>query len=637
MTTVASYGSWRSPISSSRLVQNAVRLSAVTVDRDDVWWNEGRPTEAGRQVVVRRRPYGSPEDAIPIGMSARSTVHEYGGSSFAVHDHRAVFSNFADQRLYLDDGTALTAEDGGRFADHSTTPDGRRVLCVRERHGVRGASEAVNDIVAVDLASGLTTVMAEGHDFFAAPRVNRAGTRIAWLAWDHPNMPWDGTELFVGSLGADMTVSSVAVVAGGAAESVSQPRWSPGGVLHWATDRSGWWRLEREDGISIAATEGCEYSGADWVFGRSSYVFLDDDTIVATRWRLGSNDLVVIRGDDESVLPTPYTSFESLAAHGRGVVAIAASASRAPAVVRIDAGTAAVEVIRESQPDVLDAASVSEPEAIEFPTTGERTAHALYYRPRNPDFAGPDDERPPLVVLSHGGPTSAASSALNLGIQFFTTRGIAVVDVNYGGSTGYGREYRDRLRGNWGIVDVDDCVHAARYLADKGEVDERRLVIRGGSAGGYTTLAALTFRPGTFAAGSSHYGVADAEALARDTHKFESRYLDGLIGPYPAAADVYRERSPIHHTDALGCPLILFQGMDDKVVPPEQSQMMAEALADKGIPHAYVAFEGEAHGFRQASTITRVADAELYFLGRVLGFTPADEVEPVRIVHEEKL
>jgi dipeptidyl aminopeptidase/acylaminoacyl peptidase len=401
--------------------------------------------------------------------------------------------------------------------------------------------------------------------------------------------------------------------------------------LHWVSDESGWWRIQREDSIEVPHVDGREYAGPDWAFGQSSYVFLRDGSLVRAAYDRG------IRVLEGYVAGAPrFSAYDSLAAVGDDVVCIAASATKPARVARLHRdGT--VSVLRESQPQMVESEYVSAPESIEFETTGGRTAHALFYRPKNPDFIGPEGERPPLIVLSHGGPTGATSSSFSLGIQYWTTRGVAVVDVNYGGSTGYGREYRERLKGRWGIVDVDDCVAAATWLAARGEVDERRLVIRGGSAGGYTTLAALTFRPEVFAAGSSHYGVADAEALARDTHKFESRYLDGLIGPYPDAVDVYRERSPIHHTARLSCPLILFQGLEDKVVPPEQSEMMAEALADKGIAHAYVAFEGEQHGFRRADSIVSVAEAELYFLGRVLGFTPADEVTPIKIVHDDTL
>jgi dipeptidyl aminopeptidase/acylaminoacyl peptidase len=653
--TVAPYGSWRSPISADALVADRVRLSSVAVDGDDVYWVEGRPSEGGRQVLVRRRD-GVVEDMSAPGDNVRTLVHEYGGRSYAVRDGVVVWSSFADQRLrVIGHEEPITPEPplprSVRYADHELSPDGRWVLCVRERHEVAGASEAVNDLVAVAVdGSGSVNLLADGHDFFSSPRLSPDGRRLAWLSWDHPNMPWDGTELWVADVVLDADVVDVGRprrLAGGPDESVSEPRWSPSGVLHWASDASGWWNLYAEDAGHLVEMDA-DFASPEWVFGNRSYAFLADGTLFASWWSEGMKRFGVVRrdggdGDDRGVgkleeLDLPFTVGGSLVGLGDGaVVGVFASPRQAMSVVRVDVAGGSFEVLRSSGSLDVDDASISVPKSIEFPTEGDRRAFALFYPPANAEFDGPAGERPPLIVLSHGGPTSQATADLDAEVQFWTTRGVAVVDVNYGGSTGYGRAYRDRLKGTWGVTDVDDCVHAAQWLAAQGLVDERRLVIKGGSAGGYTTLAALTFRPGVFALGSSHYGVADAEALARDTHKFESRYLDGLIGPYPAAADVYRERSPIRHTDRLSCPLILFQGLEDMVVPPDQAEMMVAALDAKGIPHAYLAFDGEQHGFRQASTIVRVAESELYFLGRVLGFSPADELAPVRIAHEDAL
>jgi dipeptidyl aminopeptidase/acylaminoacyl peptidase len=651
MTTTAPYGSWRSPISASSLVEQAVRLGQVVVAGDDVFWNEGRPAESGRQVVVRRRADGSVADVVPEGFGARTLVHEYGGQSYAVAPDGAwlVFSNLADQRLYRvalgGEGApeALTGEPGApmavRFADPEISPDGRWIVAVRERHLGPAATEVVNDVVAVPATGGDPIVLAEGRDFFSAPRLSPDGAELCWLTWDHPNMPWDGTELWVATFAEGRVIGEPRLVAGGPSESVSQPRWSPGGLLHFVSDRTGWWSLYRAgDGAPVVARDGTELTGPDWVFGQSTYAFLPDGRLVVV-WSERNLDRLGVVDPDGTVaeVDVPFTSIGSLRAAGpAGVVAIAGSPTASAAVVRIGLPGGEVEVLKPSRERSIDPAYVSVAEAIEFPTTGDRTAHAFFYAPTNPDFEGPAGELPPLIVQSHGGPTSATTSVLDLGRQYWTSRGFAVVDVNYGGSTGYGRAYRDRLQGSWGIVDVDDCVAAARWLADEGRVDGDRMVIRGGSAGGYTTLAALAFRD-VFAAGASHYGVADAEALAADTHKFESRYLDGLIGPYPDARDVYVERSPIHHTDRLDRPMILFQGLEDKVVPPEQSEMMAEALRAKGVPFAYVAFEGEQHGFRKSDTIVRVAEAELWFYGRVLGFGPGDEIEPVKIENEEGL
>ncbi len=645
MTTSAPYGSWRSPITADRLVEQAVRLSQVIVDGDDVYWNEGRPAEGGRQVIVRRRSDGTMADAFGAGFGARTLVHEYGGLSYAVADGVVYFSNFADQRLYrVTEGTepvALTAEPpsplGVRFADPVVTPDRTWVICVRERHLGSGAAAVVNDLVAVPSAGGDVRVVVAGHDFFAAPRLSPDGSSLCWLSWDHPNMPWDATELWSAPFADGVLSGAATLVAGGPGESVSQPRWSPDGRLHYVSDRSGWWNLYDELGAALCRREA-EFSGPDWVFGQSTYGFVPDGSLVAAVGERNVSSLNFVRDGDIHPIATPWTMLSSVQVHSGGtkVCALAASPTESSAVVQIEIASGATTVLRRSREVAFDAAIVSVPEAVEFPTEGGTTAHAFFYPPTNPDFVGLDDERPPLIVMSHGGPTSAALGVLDVSLQYWTSRGFAVVDVNYGGSTGYGREYRNRLQGTWGIVDVDDCVNAATWLAEEGRVDGDRMVITGGSAGGYTTLAALTFRD-VFAAGASHYGVADAEALAKDTHKFESRYLDGLIGPYPDARDVYVERSPIHHTASLDKPMILFQGLDDKVVPPDQAEMMAAALREKGIPFAHLAFEGEQHGFRKSETIIRVAEAELWFYGKVLGFSPADEMAPVQLENEAAL
>lgn len=600
--TVLPYGSWPSPITAAVLVEQVVRLSQLHVDGDDLYWLEGRPSEAGRSVVVR---HGT-GDAIGPDASARTLVHEYGGGDYAVAGGSVLYSDYRSQRIVVGD-TPLTPDDGARYADFDVSPDGLAVACVRERHLDDGA--VVNDIVEVGLEDGRIRVIAEGHDFFAAPRWSPEG-RVAWLAWDHPNMPWDGTFLYLDG----------AVVTGGTEESVSQPRWSPAGVLHWVSDRTGWWNLYA-DGDPLAPT-AAEFTHPDWVFGGHTYDWLDDGRLVAVYVADGVDRIAVV--DDGSVqdVDVPFTKISSLRRWRGGVAAIAASPTDADAVVHIDPSTDQVDVVRASRASALDPRFVSRPQPIEFDTAGGRTAHAFYYPPTNPDHVGPPDERPPLVVMSHGGPTSATSCSLDVEQQFFTSRGLAVVDVNYGGSTGYGRDYRQRLDGQWGVVDVEDCLDAARSLAASGTVDGDRLAIRGRSAGGYTTLCALTFHD-DFAVGASYYGVADVETLAIETHKFESRYLDRLIGPYPEAQALYRARSPIHSADRLRVPVILLQGLEDKVVPPAQAEVMVEALRHNGVVHEYVPFEGEQHGFRQAGTIKRAVEAELSFYGRILGFTPA--------------
>jgi len=645
MVTVAPYGSWKSPLTLDRLLDEVVTLAYPLVEADTMYWTEGRPSEGGRVVIVRRQPDGSVADVFGPDHHARTRVHEYGGLCYAVHAGTVYFSNFVDQRMYRvrpgDEPEPITPEPPApasiRYAAPVVSRDGHHLYCVRERHGTPGvATEVVNDIVVLPTdGEAQPRVVAEGHDFFSFPTLSPDGRRIAWISWDHPRMPWDGTQAWEAELGSDGLPVNPRLVAGDSSESVTQLRYSPDGRLHFISDRTGWWNLyvDEENGGTPLAPSEAECASPDWVFGSSTYGFLADGAIVAVESSSGLSRLTLI-GDGE--IPTPYANFAGLVTRQGSVVAVAGSSSLPTALVEVAIPAGDTVVLKAGSKKVVDDAYLSAPEPIEFPTEGGLTAHALFYPPRNPDFAAPEGELPPVIVSSHGGPTAATSSALNYGLQYWTSRGIGVVDVNYGGSTGYGRPYRERLRGNWGIVDLDDCVNAAKYLAATGRADGDRLLIHGGSAGGYTTLCAVTFRH-DFAAGASYFGVADAGALARDTHKFESRYLDGLIGPWPEARAVYEERSPIFHTDQLATPLILFQGLEDRVVPPEQSESMAGALREKGIPFAYLAYEGEQHGFRKAENIKRTLEAELYFYGKVLGFVPDDEIEPVVIENAEAL
>ncbi len=647
MTTVASYGSWGSPITPDLLVEKVVGLSYPLPQGDAVTWVEMRPSEGGRYTIVRRTADGTVTEVLPERFAVRTLVHEYGGLAYAVFGDTIYFSNFADQRLYRIDLAGGQPEPitpqppptaAWRYADPVISPDGRWLVCVRERHSDDGV---INEIAALPSdGSSEPRVLAAGHDFYSFPRFSPRGDHLAWLSWDHPRMPWDGTKLWEAALGPELTPAEPRFVAGGPDEALSQPRYSPDGGLHYISDRTGWWNLYAdENGTARAvAPRDVEFCGPDWVFGQSSYTFLSDGTLVACWTEEGLDRLGVLGAGEKGFTPieTGFTSLGSLQPFGSSVLAVGANAAQPPAVVEISVPGGDVRVVRRSRDLTISPELISTPRAIEFPTEGGLTAHALYYSPRNADFVGPENELPPLIVISHGGPTAATSSALNLGIQFWTSRGIGVVDVNYGGSTGYGREYRRRLNGAWGVVDVDDCTNAARYLAGRGDADGGRLVIRGGSAGGYTTLCALTFRD-AFACGGSHYGVADAGALAEDTHKFESRYLDSLIGPWPQARALYEERSPIFHTHRLSTPLIIFQGLEDKVVPPSQAEMMVDALRAKGIPFAYLAYEGEQHGFRKAESIKRIAEAELYFYGRILGFSPADDLPPVEIENSEAI
>jgi len=647
-TATLPYGSWPSPLAPELMATSGVGLSQVTLDGDDVLWAELRPTEKGRTCVVRARPDGTVADVLPEGANARSLVHEYGGGAYAVRDGVVVYVELADQRLRrVEPGgepVPITPEPPAprsvRYADMHFTPDGTRIYAVRERHQDEG--EPVNDLVVLPAggsAGGSTGGCAEpvavagGHDFCSTPRVSPDGTTLAWLTWDHPRMPWDGTELWTAPIRPDGTLGEAALVAGGPAESVFQPAWSPDGVLHFVSDRTGWWNLYalRDGEAENLAPVEAELGHPQWVFGMATYAFPGDGRVVAIVNGGGVEDLSVVEGGRVRSLGLPYTAHPGPVVAGGGgrIATVAASAAEPASVVVVDRD-GAVRVLRRSLTLELDPGLISRPEPIEFPATGGATAHALYYPPANPVAAGPEGELPPLLVNSHGGPTGQSSSGLSLGTLFRTSRVFAVVHVDYGGSTGYGRAYRERLNGTWGITDVADCVAAARYLADRGSADPARLAIRGGSAGGYTTLAALTFTD-AFAVGVSFYGVADAAALAAGTHKFESRYLDGLIGPWPEAEALYRERSPIHHTDRLSCPILLLQGLEDMVVPAAQAEQMAAALAAKGIPHAYLGFPGEQHGFRQVTTIRRAYEAELAFYGQVLGFTPAGDIPPLKL------
>lgn len=635
---VAPYGSWRSPISSDLIVRGVVGLKDTALDDGDVYWLESRPGEGGRGVIVHRSPDGATRDVNPPPFDARTRVHEYGGGDFVVHDGTVFFSNFEDQRLYSvrpgGDPGPLTADVARRYADMTVDAARGRLLAVREDHTAGG--EPANEIVAISLADGSETVLVSGNDFYSSPRPSPDGRRLAWLAWDHPNMPWDGTELWAAGLDGEGAPVDAERLEGGPDESVFQPEWSPDGTLHFVSDRTGWWNLYRLAGG--AAEPLCpmeaEFGLPQWAFGMSTYAFLSPTRIACIPIERGVFRLGILDAETGELaeVETPYSVVSSLRADAGsgGLLFRAGSPTDSTCIVRLDTVSGEHEVLRRAGDLEIDAGYLSVPETVEWATEGGLTAHGYFYPPANKDHVAPEGEKPPLLVLSHGGPTGMTLPNLDLEIQHRTSRGFAVLDVNYGGSTGYGREYRQRLDGMWGVVDVDDCENGARYLAERGLVDGGRLLIAGGSAGGYTTLCALTFRE-AFAAGASYYGVSDASALAEETHKFESRYLERLIGPYPERADLYRERSPIHHTEGLSCPVIFFQGLEDEVVPPNQAETMFEALKAKGLPVAYVPFEGEQHGFRRAENIKRALDAEVFFYSRVFGFDLADPVEPVRI------
>lgn len=625
----APYGSWKSPITSDLIVAKSIGLSEIRLDGASVYWLESRPNEGGRYVVVGSLP-GGEADLIPQPFNARTRAHEYGGGSWTVAGGTLYFSNYADQRLYrLDQGQTaplpITPEGAWRYADGTIDLPRSAWIGVREDHTAAGR-EPVNTIVRIPVNAsepGGTQVLASGHDFYSSPRLSPDGRWLAYLAWDHPRMPWVGTTLYALPLDRDgIPAGEPITIAGGEKESVFQPEWTPDGAsLIFVSDRTGWWNLYRCSlgtlkSQALAPMEA-EFGQPQWVFGMSTYAVAGGSRLVCSYASKGLGRLATIELGTGRLTPLdlPYTDFTSVRAEGDRVVFRAGSAAIPASFVRLDLGTGKTETLKTSttvadDPDL--ARYFTRVESLEFPTEGKRTAFGLYYPAFNPDYLAPSHDKPPLLVKCHGGPTSAASSTLDLRIQYWTSRGISVLDVNYGGSTGFGREYRERLDDNWGIVDVDDCVNGARHLAERGLVDGGRSVITGGSAGGYTVLAALTFRD-YFRGGASHYGVSDLAVLARDTHKFESRYLDSLVGPYPEREDLYRARSPIFHAQQLSAPVIFFQGDEDMVVPLTQAEIMVEALRQKGTPVGYLLFTGEQHGFRKSDNIKRSLDAELYF------------------------
>ena len=634
------YGTWKSPITSA-LITGVLGLSEIILDGNDIYWCESRPNEGGRTVIVRHNldnPAGQPQDVTPAPFNVRSRVHEYGGGSYTVSDGTIYFSNFIDQRLYRHKagGTPepITPTAPLRFADSIVDQARGRLICVREDHSNEG--EIINTLVSVPLNGDNTggTVLTSGNDFYSSPRLSPDGSYLAWLTWNHPNMPWDGTELWMAHVGSNGTLSDANRIAGNIDESICQPEWSPDGLLYFVSDRTGWWNLYRwqDERVEALYPMEAEFSEPQWQFGLSTYSIPSANELICTYTRAGTDYPARLDTTTGILTPIelPYTSIRTLRTTASQVFLIAASPIEPWSIVQLQLATDSSSVLRRASNIQVDPGYLSQPASIEFPTEHGLTAFGLFYPPRNKDFVAPENERPPLIVKSHGGPTAAASSAFNLAIQFWTSRGFAVLDVNYGGSTGYGRVYRQRLKGQFGIVDVDDCVNGARYLAAQGLVDGDRMAITGGSAGGYTTLCALTFHD-TFKVGASYFGISDIETLMRDTHKFESRYGDWLIGPYPEEQATYYERSPIHFVEQISCPMIFFQGLEDHIVPPNQAEEMVAALQAKGLPVAYIAYEGEGHGFRRAENIQRSLEAELYFYSQVFGFSLADPVEPVKI------
>lgn len=569
----AGYGSWKSPVTSDLVSSSSIGLNGqIEIIGETIYWLEMRPSEGGRYVLVRRTPDGKTTDVTPAPYNVRTRVHEYGGGSYMVDGDTVYFSNFADQRLYKQESGAapipLTPENNMRYADGVIDTKQNRIICVCEDHSVDD-KEPENCIASVDVNSGEVQKLVTGNDFYSSPRVSPDGSQLVWLSWDHPNMPWDFTELRVADIGEDGELSMPVKLAGGRDEAVSQPEYSPDGVLYFVWEKTGWlnlYRWKNEQAEPLCEMDA-EFSTPHWVFAQSNYSFESENKIICSYQEKGRSVLAAL--DTKTLelkqIRIPYTSISAVKACSDYTLLLAGSPTEPSVIVKLDVESGKTVVLQRSTDIKIDAGYISVPESIEFPTENGLTSHAIYYKPKNTGYSAPEGERPPLMVIIHGGPTSASSSTFSLSIQYWTSRGFAVADVNYGGSTGYGREYRQRLDGNWGIVDIDDCVNCAKYLIDRGEVDRDRTAIRGGSAGGYTTLAALAFRD-VFRAGASYYGVSDLEALATDTHKFESRYLDRIVGSYPEQRDLYTKRSPIHSVDTLSCPVIFFQGDEDKIV-----------------------------------------------------------------------
>ncbi len=636
-------GAWPSPVTTAMLTQSPPGLREPGTNGADLLWVESRPQERGRHVLVMATPDGQ-RDLTPEPFSVRNSVHEYGGGSWAAEGDDVVFSNFSDNRLYrldLRDGAPcpITPEGSYRYADLQLDRQRNRILAVREDHSLPDR-EPVNTIVSLDLDGPNDiggSILASGSDFVSSPRLSRDGRQLAWLVWNHPNMPWDETVLLRATLFDEGELAGVEAVAGGPGQSVILHDWDREGRLLFVSDRDGWWHIYRAEGSGkqTQLSHGdVEHGIPLWQFGASTWCELADGTIV-TAWTVdGAWKIGTLKPETAELRPIdlPFIAYSDVVAHpdGKRVVAKVGTTDEQAQLVAIDPENGSWEAVKPAVESPLDARYISVAEPVSWPTPDGALAHGFYYAPVDDDIQPPEGELPPLIVESHGGPTSASASSFDLGIQFWTSRGFAILDVNYGGSTGYGRAYRERLNGTWGVVDVDDCVSGALALADRGLVDRERMVIRGSSAGGFTTLAALAFRD-VFRAGASYYGIGDLEAMVLDTHKFESRYLDSLVGPYPEAIEVYRQRSAIHHVDKLNSAMILLQGLDDKVVPPNQAMTMADAVRAKGLPVALLTFEGEGHGFRMAESIERALDAELSFYGQIFGFTPADDIPVLAI------
>ena len=634
--TIAPCGTWPSPITAARVSAGTRPVAAPRLVDGRVLWLQSLPEEGGRIAVATLGDDGAPRIVTPAPFNVRTRVHEYGGGAFVAADDTIWFSHFADNLVYAQVGdaapVALTSDGQQRHADLELDPRHGRLVAIRENHTADG--EPRNTIVGLALDGSGSTTLVEGADFYMAARVSPEGRRLAWLQWNHPDMPWQGTELWLAAIADDGSLAHARRVAGGREESLCQPVWAPDGKLHVVSDRSGFWNLYRLEasGLVPLLQMAAEFGHPQWVFAQAMYGFTGPHEIVAACRENAISRLLRIdlRTGSATTLETPFQDIAELRAGPGFVLVEAGSPTSTTGIARIDLQDGAVTVLARSANELPDASLLSVPRAISYPSANGRTAHAFHYPPRNDGYAMPAGERPPLIVMGHGGPTAMATSTLKLATQFWTSRGFAVLDVNYGGSTGFGRAYHRQLSGQWGVLDVEDCIAGTRFLADQGLADGDRLAIRGGSAGGYTVLAALAFHD-VFKAGASYYGIGDLRALDADTHKFEASYTNDLLAPFPERERLYVERSPINAADRLSCPVIFFQGLDDKVVPPAQAEAMVAALRARGIPVAYLPFEGEGHGFRRKETQQRALEAELSFYAQVFGFEPAGDIPKVAL------
>ena len=639
------YGSWESTITPEKITEGGLRFSEIRSSGSDLYFLEGRPEESGRYVIVKQASDGKISDAIPKEFNSRNAVHEYGGGSYAVGQKNIYFTNWDDQRIYKVNGENVNPitkeppfEKSIRYSDLTLSIDEEWLFCVRETHFKK--EEAKNELFAISTTENSQIVLCTGRDFYSSPRINPTNKEICWLEWDHPNMPWDGTQLFIANFDLD-GLSEIKFIDGSKNISIIQPEWSDSGELIYISDESGWWNLKKysENTNSTILNEKSDHGGPSWQFGFRTY-FVKDNNIylkgISKNKNKGLIRKISISGQILETNEVFHTSINDLTHHENKALYIGASPVSNSEIVSYDLMNKNEETIKESNPVKIDIEEISIPEEISFPTTQNAIAYGYFYKPKNKNFQGESEEKPPLLVISHGGPTSATSNALNLSIQYWTNRGIAVADVNYRGSTGYGKKFRDSLKGNWGVYDTDDCIAAVDHLSKKGLVDSSRVAIKGGSAGGYTTINALTFHD-RFAVGATYYGIADLSVFIDDTHKFESKYLETLIGKYPEEKEKYYERSAINFTDQLSCPMIIFQGTEDKIVPPSQAEIMAQGLRDKKIPFSLIMYEGEQHGFRQSKNIISSLESEIYFYSKVLGFKPFDKLKEVEIENSENL